>query len=33
MGLGVLYARELPIWQPQNEPTKSVDAFEEEFLL
>jgi 2-oxoglutarate ferredoxin oxidoreductase subunit beta len=33
LGLGVFYASKLPVWQPTNETTTTVEALEEEFLL
>ena len=33
LGLGIIYAERLPVWQPRNEQTRSVDAIAEEFRV
>ena len=33
MGLGVIYAERLPVWQPTQGPTRSLNSMEEEFLI
>lgn len=33
MGLGIIYAERLPVWQPSQEPTRPLSSMEEEFLI
>jgi len=33
MGLGIIYAEQLPVWQPQPAPSGSLASLEEEFLV